>query len=399
MSDPFNLKNEASKQAAAIREWAETGEGEQELDQDWHVPFLLGEETRLLSYQFQERGKAADFRPRNADERSTLELERFKLFRLSHEHLTEKYSAASRTLDLLREIQTGKRGFVLLLWGFGTQTRYLEGATFSNIDIGAQLERDKIAEKLSPTPLLWIADPIESGAHELSSETKLRELGLGFRIESGRNWEENVGLLISAASFIIVQNAEMTPGITREIERVREKGRLSDTFFASPEKAQQFCDGHDLHPLTEENIERMRSEATARLVPDQSLPEPTCLWVEGAKRQRLSEEFVYLFRHVEAARWYQTPIHFDWLLDAYYSLIASAILLERLDLLQMVLKWMCEMAAAIPVEEFPHGETLSKAYEPFQRDYHSALEKIPQGQPLTAQLEQTYRYLRTHSGK
>lgn len=396
MEDPFNLAEQAVEHGAEVSEWAETGKGEQEPDPDWHVPYLLNEEARLLAYHFEERIKAPDFQPRSAGERSALELERYKMFCLIHEHLTEKYRAASRTLDLLRKVQAGKSGFVLLLWGFGSKTWHLDGASVSNIDIGAPLERDALAGKLAPAPLLWIADPTDSGAFKAASADNLSKIEASFRIESGRDWEKNVCLLISAASFIIVKNAGMTQGVVREIERVKEMGRLSDTFFDAPEKAQHICHGHDLKPLTEDNIALMRNEAAARVVPGKPLPEPTCLWIEGEKRKNLFSAFLDLFRHLEAGGRYRTPIPFDWLLDADYKLLSYAVLLERLDLLAAVLKWLCEMFAATPGEEFPHGESLAKAYGPLQNKYQSILEKISQEQPLTAQLEETYRYLRAH---
>jgi hypothetical protein len=393
MKDPFNLAKQAVEHGAAITEWAETGKGEQPPDPDWHVPYLLNEEARLLAHHFEERIKAPHFQPRSVDERSTLEWERYKLFCLIHEHLTEKYRAASRTLDLLREVQAGKSGFVLLLWGFGSKTWHLEGANVSNIDIGAPIKRDALAGELTPAPLLWIADPTDSGA--LKAATADSHSKAGFRIESGRDWEKNVCLLISAASFIIVKNAEMTPGVVREIERVKELGRLSDTFFDAPEKAQDICQGHDPKPLTEENISLMRNEAAARVVPGKPLPEPTCLWIEGEKRKNMFAAFVDLFNHLQAGGRYKTPIPFDWLLDADYKLLSYAVLLERLDLIAAVLTWLCEMLTTTPVEVYPHGENLAKVYGQVQNTYKSLLEKVSQDQPLTAQLEETYRYMRT----
>lgn len=394
MKDPFNLAKQAVEHGAAIREWTETGKGEQEPDPDWHVPYLLNEEARILAHPFEERIKAPHFQPRSVDERSTLEWERYKLFCLIHEHLTEKYRAASRTLDLLRDIQAGKSGFVLLLWGFGSKTWHLDGASVSNIDVGAPAERDALAGKLAPAPLLWIADPMDSGA--LRAATADSHSKAGFRIESGRDWEKNVCLLISAASFIVVKNAEMTQGVVREIERVKELGRLSDTFFDAPEKAQDICHGHDLKPLTEENIALMRNEATARVVPGKPLPEPTCLWIEGERRQNLFLDFVDLFKYLEAGGRYRTPIPFDWLLDADYKQLSYAVLLERVDLLAPVLKRVSEMLAATPVEQYPHGESLAKVYAQLQNTYQSILEKVSREQPLTALLEETYRHMRTH---
>lgn len=395
MGDPFDQGKQAVAHAAVINEWLETGKGELGPDPDWHLPDLLNTEAQLLAQHFEDRRKSPVFEPRSAAERSALELERYKLFCLIHEHLTEKYKAASITLDLLREVQAGKTGFVLFLWGFGSKTWHLDGANISNIDPRAEMERDALAEKLAPAPLLWISDPTDSGAFKLTSEERLAQKGVGFRIESGRNWEENVCLLISAASFIIVKNAGMTPGVIREIERVKELGRLSDTFFDAPEKAQEICHGHDLKALTNENIALISKEASARILSGKALPEPTCLWIEGAKRERLMASFIDLFRFVEAGGRLWAPIPYDWLLDAHYKLVAHAVVLERLDLLSVVLQWLCEMLVAMPAEQFPEAESLAKAYWPLQRDYQSTLEKISQEQPLTAQLEQTYRYLRT----
>lgn len=181
--DPLDQGKQAVAHAALINEWLETGKGELGPDPDWHLPDLLNTEAQLLAQPFEDRRKSPVFQPRSAVERSALELERYRPFCLTHEHLPEKYKAASITLDLLREVQAGKTGFVLLLWGFGSKTWHLDGANISSIDPRADTD---------------------SGAFKLTSEESLAQKGIGFRLESGSNWEENVCLLISAASFIIL---------------------------------------------------------------------------------------------------------------------------------------------------------------------------------------------------
>jgi len=399
MSDPLDLKGQAIKAGQAIRHWSETGEGEHELDQDWHVPDQLNEEGRQLMEKFSRSIENGDFRDRTPAERVELESARFNMFRLVLEHLFLKYKAASQALDLLGEIQEGKSGFVLLLWGFGSVTKYLDGATVVSVGLRSQLERDELAQKLSPTPLLWLANPVASAPMDELSAERRGYTFTPYRIESGRDWESNVVLLIKAASFIIVQNPDMTPGIVREIEHVRDAGRLSDTFFVSPENAQQVLPGVQLNPLTEENLERMRTQSIGRPVSRDALPEPTCLWIEGARRERMTATFGEHLGFLLTARKFRTPIPQDWLLDAWCYVLAFALVLDRFDYLPAVLEGMCDTLALYTPETFPHGDELKKVYGMYLRDFLAALEHTSPDEPLTVQVEKAIRYLRSETSR
>jgi tetratricopeptide (TPR) repeat protein len=377
VTDPFDPEHQLGKQIEALQQAKDSGGEALELDPDWHVPGLLNEETQLLHQYLDEFLNTGFVSERSPEQRTHLESKRLFLFRSILEHLTEKY-AARRTTKLFREVEGGRRPFVLFLRGFAMRELAYKGVTVS-VGGGSQfaewMEKHRLARKLSPVPLVWIANPADSGPLELQSVAMLQdttaqpcpgplETGFGFRVESGANWQSDVRALIAAATFIVIHNPEMTPGVVAEVEIVRELGRLGDTFFYCPEKiGTVFSDiGSDSSPLTEERIESIRDAAKGRVLQPGALPAATCAWIGGPRKQNIEAKVRAITRWVEQLAKSRTRLSTDLELDGYYYLLSSLVLLEAIDQIPSVLSGCAEALCSIGNESLHNATLLSAKY-------------------------------------
>jgi hypothetical protein len=181
----------------------------------------------------------------------------------------------------------------------------------------------ELVAAVKPMPVVWIANPVESSAIDLLVSGK-QDWEMGFRVESGEEWEQHVHALISAATYVVMRNRQMTPGVIAEIELLGELGRLTDTFFEDVEAAGRA----DCRPLDARALTIIRSHQAPR-TPSVTLPPAMCAWVGGPRRtemERSANAVELLVRRLETAG---RPVLGDLTLDVSSSLLSGAVLLER----------------------------------------------------------------------
>lgn len=391
--DPFDLAGQAREQVEGLEKSFLAGEGPMAIDPGWHVPSLLNEEVSLLDFHLRKfiREGASDFR--TPAERSDLERGRLNLFRMIMEHLEEKYSAARRTQTLFREVIEGKTGFVLFLRGFAFRPAYFKTVmVVTGTDLSETFERKRLVQKLSPIPLVFVSNPIDSGPLERDAG-EMDESAMGFRIESGANWEDDVRTLIRSASFIVVHNPGMTPGLVAEIGLIDELGRLPHTFFKSPENARKVVGSEEGNclALTNEAIERLRAETRGRTLQPGSLPAPTCRWVEGSRRARIDHEIKEIGRWVKRLASARTPLSTDLKLDANAYLLARLVLLESVNRLPPVLLEMSKVLVSVDESLLPEAKSLAEWYSRFADELRVRWEHAPASLPFLERVAEALR--------
>jgi tetratricopeptide (TPR) repeat protein len=331
-----------------------------DLDPAWHVPWLLNEEAGLLRRHFSEFLKSGTMWMRTPEERSALERGRSNMVALLSEHLMEKRAAASRVRALLEQVARGEQAFVLMLRGFGMRMIYFAGASVGyggGVQLHETTERHRIAQELAPVPVVWIANPIDSGPMEAAEV----EGTAGHRVESGAEWERDVRGLMTAASFIVVYNPVMTDGVRSEITALKELGRLGDTFFSSADSASEVAEV-PCSALTNERLEMIRERAKARPVDRRRLPDGTCPWIEGPSREHIERELRALSSWAQRLTRQQSPVALDLRLDSCAYRFAGAVLAERIDVLPSLFD---EMAAALSLfgaDDLPEAGVLAENY-------------------------------------
>lgn len=298
------------------------------LDPHWHVPFLLEEEEHSLQEKLAVFISTGKVPVRSAKERAELEIDRHVRIRNMVFHLKERRSAAHRTQALLLEIQDQGRPFLLYLRGFNNRiVRFAEGSLMQGTGNLEWFALTNLAAAVRPMPVVWIANPVESFAVDLLVSEK-QDWDMGFRVESGEEWEQHVRALISAATYVVMHNREMTAGVVAEIELVSELGRLTDTFFEDVEAACQAVGRADCQPLDARALTIISSHQTPR-TPPMTLPPAMCPWVRGPRRtemERRANAVELLLQRLETA---DRPVLGDLMLDVSSSLLSYAVLLER----------------------------------------------------------------------
>jgi tetratricopeptide (TPR) repeat protein len=359
-ADVFDLKGQAAEQSQALHKYLEDNVDPQETDPDWHVPWLLNEQVSQLMQHFREFRNTGRLWQRSADERAKLEQSRKGLLHLALEHLAEKHTAAYRTQSLFREIEKSGQGFVLFLRGFAYRPQYYAKLSIVHgSDVQETIEKERLAQKLAPVPLVWISNPVDSGPLEAVMAEREYAQPLSYRVEAGLGWEKDVQALISCASYIIMYNPQITPGLRTELGFIERLGRLQDTYFHSPEKAAEALGlaWDALNPLSDEALERMRQQPTARKS-SRPLPEPSCLWVQGKRRERLENEIRGVAAWLEHLSKNRTPATVDLELDAYAYLTGMTILLEDLDRQAVALNGTLQALSALEEAKLDEAATL-----------------------------------------
>lgn len=298
------------------------------LDTHWHVPVILEDEASFLEQKLAAFISTGKVPVRDTKERAELEVDRHSHVQVMVFHLKERRSAARRTRALFREIRDQGRPFVLYLRGFNFRAVRFAGG--NRMDGTGDLESfalTRLVASVRPMPVVWIANPVESSAFDLLGSGK-QDWEFGFRVESGEEWEQHVRALISAASFVVMRNTEMTPGVVAEIELLGKLGRLTDTFFEDVEAARQAVGRADCRSLDARALTIIRFHETPR-TPPMTLPPVMCPWVGGPKRtetERTVNAFERSLRLLETA---DRPVLGDLMLDVSSSLLSHAVLLER----------------------------------------------------------------------
>ena len=298
------------------------------LDPHWHVPFLLEEETYPLQEKLMVFISTGKVPVRAAKERAELETARHSHVRNMVFHLKERRSAAHRTRALFREIQDQGHPFVLYLRGFNNRiARFDKGSQVRGTGNLEWFALTNLVAAVRPMPVVLIANPVESPAVDLLVSEK-QDWEMGFRIESDEEWEQHVRALISDATYIVMHNGQMTPGVVAEIELLGELGRLADTFFEDVQAARKAVGRADCQPLDARALTIIRAHQTPR-TPPMTLPPVMCPWVEGARRtvmERSANAVEALLHRLETA---DRPVLDDLMLDVLSSMISDAVLLER----------------------------------------------------------------------
>lgn len=297
------------------------------LDPHWRVPFHLEQDALVVERQFRAFLNTGTVPARPAGERSELEVER-------HDHawsmvfqLEERRSAGLRTNALFADIQAQGRPFVLFLRGFNNRiARFASGSVVSGTGNLEWFALTRVVESVAPMPVVWMANPVESGGFDLIAFQTQEHVG--FRVEAEDGWEQNVRALISAASFVVMHNSEMTPGVLAEIAVLGEACRLDDTFFQDAEAANRVTGRVDCRPLNSTALAEIRAHTTPR-TPPASLPVAMCRWIEGSRRTEMEREAEAVEQLVERLEETHQSVLNDLVLDASSWSLSYSILLER----------------------------------------------------------------------
>jgi tetratricopeptide (TPR) repeat protein len=329
-----------------------------ELDPHWHVPVELQVHASELQVKLREFVASGRLPRRNRKERANIEHERHSLAMKMVSHLEERRAARLRTEALFIDAQSAGRPFVLFLRGYNMRivARYSVGVVMQGT-LGLEMpELADLVDSIAPMPVVWMANPIESFVVDITIG-KRKAYQVGFRVESDVNWEEDVRALMSAASFIVVDNAAsldvgnqkrvsqaatindlftfgedrrlvMSPGVVAEIERLADLRRLEDTFFKDVDAANQLTGRSDCRALADEARNTMRAHETPRSPPE-PLPPAMCPWVGGSERVTMERKRVAVAELLERLEAAQRPVLTDVVLDVIYWLLSYAVLLEH----------------------------------------------------------------------
>ena len=329
--DPTVDEKRANETGVAALWARNAGEPRLALDPHWHVPFQLEEEATFV------RRQLADFLAnglaplRGASERAELEGGRQSQARLLVHQLCERQSARRRTESLFREVERDGRPFVLFLRGFNNRiARFDQGSVMTGTGNLELFALTHVVASLAPMPVVWIVNPVESPALDLLIAEEPEE-AMGFRVEADEEWEKHVRTLISAAAYIVMHNASMTPGVTAEIAAVAAAGRLEDTFFEDPEAAKRVTGRSGGLRLDQEAMAAIRARTTPLAPRPATLPPAMCPWVGGKRRIEMERELLgveQLLVRLDALR---APEVTDLALDASAWRLGHAVLLERPD--------------------------------------------------------------------
>jgi tetratricopeptide (TPR) repeat protein len=297
------------------------------LDPHWHVPFHLEQDALGLQHQLARFLDSGAVPIRDARGRSQLEMERHDRACNLLFQLEERHAAGQRTQALLQEIRTQGRPFALFLRGFNNRiARYEEGTLMSGTGNLEWFALTDLVASIAPTPVVWIVNPADSPAFDqLVADKQPHEMG--FRIEAGEEWEQHVRALIASASFIVMHNQSMTPGVVTEIGVLRNLGRLGETFFRDADAANQVTGRSDCRVLDERALEVIARHITPR-GPAAVLPPAMCSWVGGERRKRIEREAQAVDALRERLETAQQPVLADLELDVCAWSLAYAVLLE-----------------------------------------------------------------------
>ncbi len=304
-------------------------QGELSRDTEWHVPWYLEDALHDKEQALIEFIGTGEMPVRN--EASRLQLGVHRVSRLAEmlRMLEERNSARQRTESLFEEIRTGSRPFVLFLRGFNNRvtSRTGDGVVLTGTGDLEFFYVQHLVKSISPMPVVWIGNPVESGGiDQLVAGVAADELG--FRVEVGEAWERAVAALITSASFIVMHNKKMTPGVLAEIAMIRDAGRLGDTFFDDTEAANRATKRTDCRPLDEHANAALAGCTTARAV-EVKLPEVMCPWVEGVRREAMELETQAAAKLLERLESLHHPMLVDLMLDAIALMLGRNVVLEQ----------------------------------------------------------------------
>ena len=151
---------------------------------------------------------------------------------------------------------------------------------------------------------------------------------MGFRVEAGEDWKLVVRALAASASFIVMHNQAMTPGIVAELELLRDAGRVGDTFFEDAVAANQASNRTNCSPLDERAFATISGHTAARPSVG-TLPPAMCRWVGGSRRTEMEREAQAISQLMRRLDEKEHSVFTDLKLDAGAFALSYCILLER----------------------------------------------------------------------
>lgn len=326
--DPLELARQQGEELAAVARWR-AGEAPRGREAGWHVPFQLNECRVQLCRAFNRFLDSGLVPQRDPAHRAELEAARQGQWLRMVGDLEEKHRAARRTSALLEEVRAGRQAFVLFLRGFNQRATYLHDATI--VEGTGALEafaKQALVRRLHGLPVLWIANPVDSTWLDLAAGG-LAEEDLGFRIEAGETWEQDVRTLVGSASRIVMNNRSASPGVLFELRLLASLGRLGDTLFEDAEGANRVLGRSDCAQASDAALESLRQSARPGPPMQQAMPQASCRWVDGARRATYEREIHGLEDWM--SRWPGERRHWtDLERDACWYRLAHALLLEDL---------------------------------------------------------------------
>jgi tetratricopeptide (TPR) repeat protein len=298
------------------------------LDPNWHVPFQLEQDTLELQRELARFLASGEVPERDTHTRLQLEAVRSGLARRIDLQMRARLELARRTEALMDDIRVRRRPFALFLRGFNNRaTRFAEGVVMKGTGNLEVFAITRIVDAIAPVPLVWIVNPVESPALDtVVGDRRLDDLG--FPIEAGEGWEQHVRALVASASFIVMHNDRMTPGVVSEIELLSDLGRLGDTFFNDPDAANRATGRSDCR----RDDSRALASVVLRAAPSieaSNLPPASCPWVGGSRRGGIEREASAIQALDQRLRAAGEPALAELELDVCAALLAYAVLLER----------------------------------------------------------------------
>jgi hypothetical protein len=138
---------------------------------------------------------------------------------------------------------------------------------------------------------------------------------------------------------------------------------MEDAFFYVPQEG--------LRKLNDEAIANIRATAKDRALQTGILPEPSCRWIDGQRREVLETKVRAVLRWAEPLAKSRTKFSIDLEIDAYFHALANLLLLEEVARLSSVLLSMADAFRAIGGEDFQHHAALAQVCERTVTELHS----------------------------
>jgi tetratricopeptide (TPR) repeat protein len=227
VNDPFDMLGELGE----ISQSMQAGELI-DIDEQWRVPFFVYEDVARLRRHLTKSIRTIRVWPRDAEARTSLERGRLEAYFRLFEQFSETLLSERRTFELFADVAQGNQTFALLLREFNTRVLYYRRGSVRVGDLGEMFRIYQLAGQIAPLPLVWIGNPADAQPRGRPDE--------GFRVDAGATWKADVRALVQAASFIVMDNSAMSPGVRTEMDILRELGRIDATPFTHPAAARDY---------------------------------------------------------------------------------------------------------------------------------------------------------------
>jgi hypothetical protein len=366
--------------------WLEEGEAELEPgEMDFFLPQLVNDQFAELEREARDvldwlqRPELDDqFLAANAQERNRIERSRQFKFRLIFETLTDKYVNALKVNALLQKTKAGTSGFVLFLRGFSLKQHFYRRVTVGHEqDLEEYQARFKLAERLAPAPLVLVRNPATSESLLAVFPGAKPAAENAYTLDLDANWQADIRTLVGAASFICVRNKVKNPGLLTEFAILQELGRLDETYFSHPEEARALIANGPIHPLDEAAISHMRKSSDQAVRPLARVPMPTCLWLQGRRRETVRDNALFIFdlfnRWADAGQ--RMPRDVQTRLMA--SAVAASICLERPDFIVMALASHAQILSQYRSDELVDRDDFVRFYMSLVQSIAQAIDQTP----------------------